>query len=72
MVAEYQRETAIKAAHNQAEVQKIFANWPLTLPPAQILESYNNSLIPLRIFIAPLKFSLNVLPPRHKISPILN
>ena len=55
MVAEYQRETAIKAAHNQAEVQKIFANWPLTLPPAQILESYNNSLIPLRIFIAPPK-----------------
>ena len=55
MVAEYQRETAIKVAHNQAEVQKIFANWPLTLPPAQILESYNNSLIPMRVFIAPPK-----------------
>ncbi|SKB15091.1 conserved hypothetical protein [Planktothrix sp. PCC 11201] len=55
MVAEYQRETAIKAAHNQAEVQKIFANWPLTLPPAQILESYNHSIIPLRVFIAPPK-----------------
>jgi len=55
MVAEYQRETAIQAAHNQAEVQKIFANWPLTLPPAQILESYNNSIIPLRVFIAPPK-----------------
>ncbi|MCB8777088.1 SUMF1/EgtB/PvdO family nonheme iron enzyme [Planktothrix agardhii 1032] len=55
MVAEYQRETAIKVAHDQAEVQKIFANWPLTLPPAQILESYNNSLIPMRVFIAPPK-----------------
>ncbi|CAD5928663.1 Formylglycine-generating enzyme [Planktothrix tepida] len=55
-IAEYQRETAIKVAHNQAEVQKIFANWPLTLPPAQILESYShNSLIPLRVFIAPPK-----------------
>ncbi len=55
MVAEYQRETAIKAAHNQAEVQKIFANWPLTLTPMQILESYNNSLIPLRVITAPLR-----------------
>ncbi|WP_367997176.1 SUMF1/EgtB/PvdO family nonheme iron enzyme [Planktothrix pseudagardhii] len=55
IIAEYHRETAIKVAHNQAEVQKIFANWPLTLPPAQILESCNNSLIPLRVFIAPPK-----------------
>ncbi|MGL6136372.1 MAG: tetratricopeptide repeat protein, partial [Planktothrix sp.] len=55
IVAQYQRETAIKVAHNQAEVQKIFANWPLILPPAQILESYNNNLIPLRVFIAPPK-----------------
>lgn len=53
IVAEYHRETALKVAYNQAEVQKIFANWPLTLTPAQILESYNNSLIPLRVITAP-------------------
>ncbi|HIK08754.1 MAG TPA: tetratricopeptide repeat protein, partial [Oscillatoriaceae cyanobacterium M33_DOE_052] len=55
-IATYQRETAIKLATVQAEVQKIFANWPLTLPPTQILQSQGGqSQVPLRIFVAPPK-----------------
>ena len=69
-IAEYQRKTAIKVAHNQAEIQKSFANWPLILPPAQILESYShNSLIPLRVFIAPPKVKFEHFVEKHQNFP---
>ncbi|WP_199249399.1 hypothetical protein [[Phormidium] sp. ETS-05] len=55
-IAGYQRETAIKLATVQAEVHKIFDNWPLKLPPTQILQRQGGqSQVPLRIFIAPPK-----------------
>ncbi|HIK11717.1 MAG TPA: hypothetical protein IGS52_15895 [Oscillatoriaceae cyanobacterium M33_DOE_052] len=49
-IASYQRETAFLLP----EVQRIFDNWPLTLAPAQILDShYGNGPVPLRVVISP-------------------
>lgn len=60
----YQRETILKIAAYQREttrqlpeVNKIIDQWPLKLLPSQILTSSDNrKTLPLRIFIAPLKF----------------
>jgi len=52
-IAAYQRETTLQLP----EVNKILDQWPLKLLPSQILTSGNHpKKLPLRIFIAPLKF----------------
>ncbi len=52
-IAAYQRETTLQLP----EVNKILDQWPLKLLPSQILTSGDNhQKVPLRIFIAPLKF----------------
>lgn len=49
-IATYQRETAFLLP----QVHKIFENWPLTLVPAQILDSHHgNGFVPLRVLISP-------------------
>lgn len=49
-IAAYQRETAFLLP----QVHKIFENWPLTLVPAQILNSHHShGIVPLRVIIAP-------------------
>ncbi|HBL12488.1 MAG TPA: hypothetical protein DD379_14000 [Cyanobacteria bacterium UBA11162] len=49
-LATYQRETAFLLP----QVHKIFENWPLTLVPAQILDSHHsNRVVPLRVVISP-------------------
>lgn len=49
-LAEQQRETAKSAA----EAHKLFENWPLTIVPSQILNSFEGQhLVPLRVFISP-------------------
>ncbi len=50
LVAQYQRETALKLP----EANKLFENWPLRIVPAQILNyHYEIGVIPLRIIISP-------------------
>lgn len=49
-IAAYQRETAFLLP----QVHKIFENWPLTLVPAQILDSHHsNGVVPMRVVISP-------------------
>jgi len=49
-LATYQRETAFLLP----QVHKIFDNWPLSLVPAQILDSHHqNGFMPLRVVISP-------------------
>lgn len=49
-IAAYQRETAFLLP----QVHKIFENWPLTLVPAQILNSHHShGIVPLRVLISP-------------------
>ncbi|MCF2145844.1 hypothetical protein IQ276_005085 [Desmonostoc muscorum LEGE 12446] len=56
-MAAYQRQTAIKVAREQIEIQKIFQNWPLKILPTQLLESPpDDGYIPIKVFIAPPKF----------------
>jgi WD40 repeat protein len=62
-LAEYDRETQLKLAAYQREtafqlpeIQKILNHWPLRLFPSQLLGSYqNHPILPLRIFVSPLK-----------------
>ncbi|NEQ41110.1 MAG: hypothetical protein F6K40_34845 [Okeania sp. SIO3I5] len=49
-IAAYQRETTFLLP----QVHKIFENWPLTLVPAQILDSHHgDGYVPMRVLISP-------------------